>query len=313
MINRIRKIIEENNSIILVSHFNPDGDAYGSQMGLKDAIQTTYKNKKVYAVGSGLKQFFPLLGEMDDVSDEIIKESLIILLDANELYRFEDQRCMNGKQFMLIDHHIQSTKYDFETGLVNEQVSSTCEIVARFIKDSGMEITPKGANALFLGILTDTGRFQYSYNFAKMFEIVDYLCEKGANPTSIYQKLNVLTETDLKIRQFIFSNIKVFGKVIYTHFTSEDLDKLNTSAIYALSNVNQIANIDKYPIWMIYVTYEDGTVQFEMRSKNLFIQPVARSYGGGGHANAAGVTIKNCSQDTIDTIIKKLNEVVEVK
>ena len=203
MIQKLRKIIEENNSIILLSHFNPDGDAYGSQIGLRESLRLTYPEKDVYAIGSGLKDFYSLIGEMDEVSDEIIEQSLIILLDANELYRFEDQRFLKGKDFVLIDHHIQNATFDFETVIVDTEASSTCELVALIIKELNFKIDSKAANALFLGLLTDSGRFQWVSNFSKVFAIASFLCDNGANPKTIFSKLNVVKQKDYELRNLI--------------------------------------------------------------------------------------------------------------
>ena len=92
MYKEIADAIREADSIVIVGHIRPDGDCYGSQLGLKDAILSNFPEKKVYCVGTGMPIFFDYIGKMDEVSDDVVKNSLGIIVDLNELYRCEDQR-----------------------------------------------------------------------------------------------------------------------------------------------------------------------------------------------------------------------------
>ena len=105
MYKKIWVKIKENDVITIFGHVIPDGDCYGSELGLKNAILENYPNKKVYALGSGLPKFFPLVGDMDKVEDEVIKSSLAIIVDTANLSRIEDQRYSLAKDIIKIDHH----------------------------------------------------------------------------------------------------------------------------------------------------------------------------------------------------------------
>jgi phosphoesterase RecJ-like protein len=310
MYQEFKKIIEEFDSIILLSHFNPDGDAYGSQIGLRDTLRANYKDKKIFACGSGLKSFFNEIGFMDEVSDEIFKNSLVILLDSNELYRFEDQRLHLAKKLVMIDHHVHTEDHDFYS-IINENVSSTCELVTNIIKLLGLFIPKKAANALMLGIITDSGRFQYSKNHRKLFQISSFLCSKGARPEKLFKLINILKPTDLLVRQFIAANMKMENGIISVGFKTSDLDRLNITSSKALSFVNSIGNVEGYPIWMMYAEEHNGNIVFEFRSNKYIVQPVAYKYGGGGHQLAAGVTIANCSIEQKEAIIQDLRNLLE--
>ena len=122
MFEELRKIIEANDSIVIFGHIFPDGDCYGSQVGLRDLLRLNYPNKKVYAVGSGLHRFFKLIGEMDEVSDEIIKNSLAILVDGNDCSRMEDQRVVIAKEFIKIDHHIENYRFTEGKFVINNNL-----------------------------------------------------------------------------------------------------------------------------------------------------------------------------------------------
>ena len=92
MFEAIISKIEQYDSIVIFGHLNPDGDCYGSQIALRNILRTRYPEKQIYCVGSGLKKFFDIIGKMDVVSDEIIVQSLAIVLDSNDINRLEDQR-----------------------------------------------------------------------------------------------------------------------------------------------------------------------------------------------------------------------------
>ena len=97
MFESIVSKIEQYDSIVIFGHLNPDGDCYGSQIALRNILRLKYPHKNVYAVGSGLKKFFDIIGKMDVVSDEIITQSLAIVLDSNDLNRLEDKRAATAK------------------------------------------------------------------------------------------------------------------------------------------------------------------------------------------------------------------------
>lgn len=304
-IKDVAKLIEESDSIVIFSHAYPDGDAYGSQIGLRETLKATYPNKKVFAVGSGLKNFYNLIGEMDIVDDETIKNSLTFLVDANEFNRFEDPRVTTGKNKILIDHHIQNNYDGFAVRIVNEKSCSTCEIVCDLCRKLNLRFTPIAANALFLGLLTDSGRFQFAKDYASMFSTASFLIEQGAEPAELYKILNVVKEKDLLIRSFIFSKLIRYPEgLLFVYFSNDDIKRLEISSTNKAANfVNMIGNIENYPIWMIAAEDEEGNVKFEFRSNKYPVQPIALKYGGGGHEMAAGLTIKNCKKSQIDAVI----------
>ena len=89
MFEAIVSKIEQYDSIVIFGHINPDGDCYGSQIALRNILRNKYPQKSIYAVGSGLKKFFDIIGKMDVVPDEIIAKSLAIVLDSNDLQRLD--------------------------------------------------------------------------------------------------------------------------------------------------------------------------------------------------------------------------------
>lgn len=312
MFEELRHIIEKNEYIVIFGHINPDGDCYGSQIGLRDLLRLNYPNKKVYAVGSGWRRFFNLIGNMDVVDDEIIKKSLAILVDGNDLMRMEDQRIGTAKEFIKIDHHMENNKFTEGKFVIDDNANSTCELIVKFIWEAKWKVNPTICNALFLGILTDTGRFQFIEDFPIAFKEASYLCENGADPKAINKILNITNEDALKFKGYVFTHYqKTETGVIYLTFKYKTLEELKVSPNKAGGMVNLLNNVLGYPIWAFFCENEDGTCHAEFRSSGPGVQPVAAKYGGGGHYHAAGVTLADMSQETIQMIIDDLDTVIK--
>ena len=313
MYKDVADAIREFDSIVIVGHIRPDGDCYGSQMGLKDAILHNFPNKKVYCVGSGMPIFFDFIGGMDHPSDEEVKNSLGIIVDLNELYRCEDQRVPTTcKKLVLIDHHIRMCKFDFPT-LVDEDACSSCEIIANLLEHEKWGISERGANALYLGLLTDSSRFEYVDNFPRVFKIAAHLCTYGANPQTINRLLSSTSERFLRLKGYALTHYKKKGGIIYLHLTGKDLERLKIKQSYGTAIINNLGNVKDYPIWVTFFEDDNHTCIIEFRSNEFNVVQVAMKYGGGGHMLAAGVTIRNFNEEILNTILLDLNNVIEGK
>ena len=311
MFEKLKSIIEEHPSIVIFGHPNPDGDCFGSQIALRDTLRLNYPNKEVYAVGSGLRRFRTYLCGMDTVEDETIKNSLAILLDGNDLSRMEDQRVRTAKAWIKIDHHVENGRFTEGEFIVDEHANSTCELILQMIQESGWKINPRIADCLYLGIMTDTGRFQYIEDFPKAFKEVTWLCEQGANPKPLSDILNITYENALKFRGYVYSHYqKTEHGVVYLVLDKKTIAKFGLDANRAGNMVNLLSYIDGYPIWVFITETAESYTRVEFRSNGPAVQPIAMSLGGGGHKMAAGLTIYEFNQQVIDKVIGLCDEAV---
>ena len=311
MFNQIWELIKKHNSIVIFGHLNPDGDCYGAQVGLKDVIKTNFPEKNVYIVGTGVPRFFQLLTEMDDVSDEIITKSLAIIVDGNDLMRMEDKRVVNALAFAKIDHHIDTGSFTEGPSIVDVNANSACDIIAGLVLDNHLKISPLGANALYLGILTDSARFQFVNNYAQTFERARFLCDSGADPRRINDILNKSDEKSLYSKGYILSHYKKSPNgVIYIIYDKDTLHSLGISANEASGLINLLSNVRGYPIWCSFAEYDDGRVRCEFRSNGPEVQPVAASIGGGGHAMASGAQLESLDLEFINSIIDRFDKLL---
>lgn len=311
MFDQILELIKKYQSIVIFGHINPDGDCYGSQVGLKEVILANFPDKEVYISGTGVPRFYNIICKTDDVSDEVIERSLGILVDGNDFGRMEDSRVTKCAAWAKIDHHIDTGSFTQGPQVVDVGANSTCDIITGFVIDYNLKITKLAATALYLGILTDTARFQFVTDYPQTFGRVKFLCENGADPAEINEVLNRTDVIALAAKGYVLSHYKKSKHgVIYIAFNKKTLQKLSISANHASGLVNLLSNIDGYPVWCTFAEYTNGKVRMEIRSNGPIIQPVAVSVGGGGHAHASGATLPELKQDTIDDIIHKLDETI---
>ena len=304
MFEKIISKIEQYDSIVIFGHRNPDGDCYGSQIALRNILRAKYPNKNVYCVGTGLKKFYDIIGRMDVVSDETIAKSLAILLDGNDLERSEDKRIYQALDYAKIDHHIDTFTFKEGPEVIDDKASSTCELIYMFAKENNCEIDLMSASALYLGMMTDTGRFQFANNFVKMFSIVRDLCDLGVDPILLNKTNNLVPEISLDIKAFIYSHVvKRDDGIIYAVATKKDRDALGVTSAQICGNTSLLSYIIDHPIWFIASETDVGGMQVEMRSSMFDVQRIAVHFGGGGHTFAAGFTISYFNEEVLNELI----------
>lgn len=304
-------LIEKYDSIVIFGHSLPDGDCYGSQIALREILQQAYPHKHIYAVGSGLPILLTRLGEMDTVTDEIIKKSLALLVDFSDFPLAEDQRIALALDYAKIDHHHESNPFLYDK-ILDHGVIATAELIARIAFEKDIFITKKAAEAIFLGIVTDSGRFLYTPTRKETFDIVSRLYDCGLETKPIYDVIYQTQENQLKYKGFLLSNYrKTENKVVYCYVETKDYLSHGLDFAYASSQVNVLANIQGYPIFALFTQNEKGGLRVELRSSGIPIREIAVKHGGGGHANAAGVRMEKGGYQEAMAIVADLDKLAK--
>ena len=314
MFEKITRKIEENDVIVIFGHLNPDGDCYGSQVALRAILKKQYPNKSIYAVGSGFPAFFPILGNMDNVSLETIKNSLAIILDSNDLKRVEDARVFKACDYAKIDHHIDTHSFKEGVEVIDDHATSTSELIFKFAKENNFDIPLVAAEALYLGLFTDTARFQYANDYIQMFDIAKELISLGVVPTKLTAILNSTNEYSLKIKSFIYHHYKKDKEgILYVYASKEDREKMNLSCSQVVAYTGLISHVKKYPVWFIASETDNDGLQVEMRSNLIDVQEIAASFGGGGHTYAAGFTAKENAKEVFKELLARIKKSLKEK
>lgn len=177
--NFIKKEIEENNIIIIHGHKNPDGDCYGSQIGLKNIINTTFPNKKVYVVGETNPKL-SFLGEMDIIPDSFYTNALVFILDCGQSNVISDPRYKLGKRIIRIDHHLLIENIgDYQW--IDSSFSSCSQMIYHLKEKNNFQLDYKGALAIYIGMISDTGNFCFDRVNSETLRIASNLLKFGFN------------------------------------------------------------------------------------------------------------------------------------
>ena len=292
MFEKILNLIKKFDTVILHRHFRPDGDAMGSQIGLKNLLIKNYPHKKIYVVGDDAK-FFSFMedSQMDEIPDETYENALAIILDCGSAHLISDDRYTKAAATARMDHHIfTGTIADEE--VVDTSFESCCGVITALALEADWEITPLAAKSLYTGMVTDSGRFRYDGTTARTFRLAAALLDTGFDPTTVFRPLYADDFESKKLKaQFILKIQFTPKRVAYIYTDREEMVKLNKD-LFTVSRamVNTMADIRGTDIWVNFTETDQG-VACELRSSVYNINPIAVKYGGGGHAKASGCTV----------------------
>ena len=292
LLKKIYSKIEAYDKIIIFPHARPDGDCIGTSFGLKDIIETSWPNKEVHVAGE-TSEFTKFIDIPEQLEDSAFDGALGIAVDTANSERLADQRFTLCDFLIKIDHHIKVQDFGDIDYVDTSRPAAALIILDMFLqhKDT-LKMTTKGAEALFFGTLTDTGRFKYEGVNGATFRNVAMLYDTGMDTKKIYTYLDTRTEELTRFKGFLLQNYKKTANgVIYFKIKPKYLKKFKVTIAEATSLVNELGSFEGYPIWLLFAQYEDGVVACRLRSKGPAIDKLANKYGGGGHKNASGAKI----------------------
>ena len=312
MFENILKLIQAFDTIIIHRHNKPDGDAMGSQLGLKHILLENFPEKKIYVVGDD-PRFFGFMDDskMDEIPDSTYENALAIILDCGGSSLISDGRWKTATKTARIDHHIFCETIADEE-VVDTSYESCCGMVADFAKQSGLKLNPIAAKSLYTGIVTDSGRFRYDGTTSRTHNLVAWLLEQKFDTNEVFRNLYADSYESKKLKaQFILKIQFTPGNTAYIYTTREELSQYNAD-IFTISRgmTNTMADMKGVDIWANFTETENG-VLCELRSSVHTIQPIAVKYGGGGHAKACGATVPD--RETVMAMLADLDRIGENK
>ena len=307
MFHDILNEIKKYDRIILHRHNRPDGDALGSQIGLKHILKENFPEKEIYVVGDGAGHYdFMQDCVMDEIPDEYYDGALAIILDCGGKHLISDDRYEKAASTIRFDHHLFVDKIaDYEA--IDTTYESCCGLITQFAMDCGLKVPMLAAQSLYTGMATDSGRFRYDSTTARTFRLAAFLMEQGIDLTSIYGDLYAEDYEGKKLRaQFLLKVNFTENNVGYIYTTQEEVKELNVDT-FTISRgmVGTMADLKGVDIWVNFTETEDG-ILCELRSSKYNINPVAVKYGGGGHQKASGATVAD--KETAMLMLADLNE-----
>ena len=294
MFKKVIEAIEKYDRIIIHRHSNPDGDAIGSQVGLKNILKENYPEKEIYTVGDASKRYgFIEDSATDIIPDEYYKGSLAFVLDTSAKFLISDERYTLADTVIKMDHHIFTEEFaDIE--VIDTSFESCCGLIGMFAMKTGLKLNTLAAKALYTGMITDSGRFRYDSTTSQTFNVASFLMEQKFNTNDIFSNLYADELQSVQLRaKFVLKITKTDAPVSYIYTTLDEAKSYNAD-IFTISRgmVNTMSDIKGIDIWVNFTETENG-VLCELRSSKYNINPIAVKYGGGGHQKASGATVKD--------------------
>ena len=294
MFEAIVEAIRKHDTIILHRHKNPDGDALGSQIGLKHLILENCPGKTVLCVGDSAGRYAFLPGSvMDTVPDSSYANSLAVILDTSGRALISDDRYALAKTTARIDHHLFLEKIT-EVEVIDPGFESCCGMITALAEEQGWTIPDLAAEVLYAGMVTDSGRFRYDDISPRTFRLAARLLEHSFDTNELYRNLYAVPLDEVRLRADFVRKIRLTSRgVAYIYTTLEEFRALNASFfLVSRGMVSVMADIEGVEIWANFTESEEGVVA-ELRSTRVDVSPVAFRYGGGGHPKACGATVRS--------------------
>jgi bifunctional oligoribonuclease and PAP phosphatase NrnA len=293
--------LRQADKLLLTTHENPDGDALGSLLAMHRMLEQLGKDSLMFMSPDE----FPLPWEYRGFSFDglvgappaDVSERTIVFLDCGNIDRMPvDFLQEDGLHILNIDHHHDNTRFG-TVNLVCPMASCTAEIVWRLSKELDVEITPGIADALYVGLVTDTGRFMYENTSADAHRMAAELIEAGVHPHQVYRRLwEDLPFRRLQLLQRALASVERHddGAVTIAHLVKRDYEEtgaLETDSEGVVDHmravegtrvavlVRELLSEDREGIRKVSLRATDGSVD---------VSKVAREFGGGGHPQAAG-------------------------
>ncbi len=304
----IKNAIDSAKSFTVVSHIRPDGDAIGSLLGLGTALIMTGKKVKL------VLQDFPgnryaYLPNFDKIQSFMPEEpGFLIVVDCGDEFR-TGELLKGRKPDLVIDHHKTNSNFGM-LNLIEPDAEATAFMLAQHIPHWGLGIDRAVASALLTGLVSDTIGFRTSNVRPICLNIAADLIQAGADLPSIYQRV-LLTRSLEELRYWGqgLSKLRLEDGLLWTSLTLEDRVKAGYTENDDADLVNNMTTVAEMLIAVIFVEQSASTTKVSWRSRNGYdVSVLAREFGGGGHAAAAGADIDGEYQSIVESVLARTRE-----
>ena len=313
----ITRAIRGAKHIVITGHIRPDGDAVGACLGLARSLNNAGFTTTVLDLEPLPERcrFLPRPGECRSSENfDFAATDLIIVLDSGSLDRSPEFVAARKDSIPVIniDHHISNTEFG-RLNLVEPAASSVGEILCRLLPEAGFEITTPAAEALWVSIVTDTGRFSYSNTTAATMQAAARLLQTGIRSHDINHELyNSVPLRQIRLQGRAINNLTIHenGKLALTTISESDFTELGCTPADTEEIVNIARNIENVSAAVfLYELSDKNETKVSLRTAEPYdAAELCRSLGGGGHARAAGCTMPGRLAETKPAILRIIHK-----
>jgi phosphoesterase RecJ-like protein len=317
--------IREASTIAISGHLKPDGDCVGACLGLCTYLRENYPDKTVDVILDPVNARFHFLKYADEIihQEEAIAAGIpemsydiYFCLDCSETERlgFAEEYFFNADFKVCIDHHITNKGFG-NLSFIQPGASSTCEIIYTLLDKD--KISLDCANALYTGIVHDTGVFAHNNTTRRTMEITGALIEKGIDTEKIIDDTffrKTYIQNQILGRALMESILVMDGQVIFSVITKKDMHLYGIDSTDLEGIVDQLRVTQGVEVALLLYEQEDQVYKVSMRSNGLVnVSKIAVYFGGGGHAMAAGCTMSGKARDVINSITALVEDQIQQK
>jgi phosphoesterase RecJ-like protein len=298
---------------LLTTHEGPDGDALGSMLALHQILVQLDKDAVMFLA----EKEFPLPVEyrflaLQEVFHEPpvdLSDRTIVFLDCGNIDRMPVEWLTEGAQILNVDHHHDNTRFG-QVNLVDTGASCTAEIVFELGRRLGATITPEIAQALYVGLITDTGMFMYENTDARTHRVAAELIEAGVDVNGIFRRLyERVPEEKLKLIARALGKIdrRMDGTLSMTYISADDYAATGADEMLTEGIIDFVRGIEGTLVAAVVRDKPDSQrearkVSLRSTDGSVDVSLIARKMGGGGHQRAAGFSTDQPYDDLVEFI-----------
>lgn len=307
-------VLKDANTIGITGHARPDGDCVGSTMAMYMYLTKNYPEKRIDIFLEPIPESYGQIARLDEVCTDFVtdveKYDAFVVIDCEYTRTGQAQSLFENANLKLnVDHHI-SNKGCGDINYIVPSASSACELVYDLIGEEGID--DDIALALYLGMIHDTGVFQYSNTSPKTLRTAAKLIEFKFDFSTIieesfYQKTYM---QNLLLGKAVNESVLILdGHAIYSVVSKELMKEYNAKSSDLEGIVNQLRNTKGVDCAIFMYEVEEGEYKVSLRSNdNVNVSEIAKSFGGGGHVKAAGVTMNGTDKEIVSKLSDSIRE-----
>jgi bifunctional oligoribonuclease and PAP phosphatase NrnA len=296
---QVAEAIRDGERFLLTTHEGPDGDALGSLLAMHRLLVQIGKDSVMFLAAKEfplpIEYRFLSLEEVFHEPPADMSDRAVVFLDCGNIDRMPIDFLRNdGTRVINIDHHHDNTRFG-DANLVDTEASSTAEIVYELARHMGVEITPEMASALYVGLVTDTGRFMYENTDAKTHRIAAELIESGVDVNDTYRRLyeNVPLEKLRLVARALESIERPCEGLVVTCITEADYKETGSGEEMTEGIIDFLRSLEGAKVAAVIRelgSRGEAAKKVSLRSSGdgVDVSAIARIHGGGGHVRAAG-------------------------
>ena len=315
-LDEILKEIQQAESIVILTHESPDGDAVGSSLACKLALESAGKKPDVIIPEySRIFKFLPGAEDIKEASD-IESYDVAIALDCATFKRLAGSEYFeNAKKTIVIDHHGSNNMFG-DLNFVNPVSPACCEILAGVFEYYNMEITQEIGTCLITGIITDTGGFRYPATTAETFDFAAELLRKGVNISDVYKRvMQTFSIAHFELAKRVMDRLEFLenNKVTFTYMNKKDEQEVNAEPGDHEGLVELGRALEGVEVAIFIRQTEEGVDEYKVSLRSgdyVNVSDVCLMFGGGGHPRAAGATIKGTVEEVKEKLLKEIKKVL---